>query len=126
MRHWLHIVFIFLVIPLGFAQQAHVNLSVDQNEVEIGVPILLTITSNVKGEFTLDVPSDFSILPGVQSGMNQQINYQTGKSESVYFMTRTGTFKKEGKYQFRAALQTRKKTYKSNYLSVNIKKRPQV
>lgn len=126
MKNWLYIVFILLVIPIGFAQQVHVNLSVDQKEVEIGVPVIVTISSNVEGEFTLDIPSDFSMLPGVQSGKSQQVDYQTGKKESIYFMTRTGSFQREGKYDFRATLKTRKKTYKSNSLSVTVKKKEQI
>ena len=89
MKYWIHLIFILLVIPFGFTQQVHVNLSVDQDELEVGTPVIITVTSNVKGEITIDFPANFTALPGVQSGMNQQIDYHSGKTETVYFITRT-------------------------------------
>lgn len=126
MKHWIFLFFLWLVIPIGFAQNVHVQLSVDQSEVEVGTPVLITISSNVKGDFTIDFPTTFKALPGVQSGMNQQLDYHTGISETVYFITRKGSFSEEGKYSFRATLKTRKKTYKSNGVSVQVKNRSKV
>ena len=126
MKYWMHLIFILLVIPFGFTQEIHVNLSIDQNDLEVGAPVIITVTSNVKGDFTIDFPSSFTALPGVHSGMNNQIDYRSGKSETVYFITRTGSFQQVGKYNFRAKLKTRKKTYQSNSVTVRVENKKSV
>lgn len=123
MKYWIQLLFILLVIPFGFAQQVSVNLAVDQYDVEIGTPIIITVTSNVKSDITINFPSNFKSLPGMTSGRNKQIDFKTGKSETVYFITRTGSFLNEGKFNFRAEIKSGKKTYKSNAVTVRVEKK---
>lgn len=123
MKYWIQLLFILLAIPLGFAQQASIVLSIDQYEVEIGTPIIITVKTNIKGDLVIDFPSNFKPLPGMTSGRTKQIDFKTGKSETIYFTTRTGSFLNEGKFNFRAEVKNGKKNYKSNSVTIRVEKK---
>ena len=118
-------IFICCVIPFGFTQQTRVNLTIDQDEVEVDSPIMITVTTNVKGEISIDFPMNFKTLPGTQSGSNKQVDLQSGKSKIVYFSALTGAFQSAGKYTFQATVKTSKKAYKSNSVTVRVQKKPE-
>lgn len=122
----LYIIVLTLISTFSFSQKVEVKLSVDMDDIMVGTPIVITATSGAGGAIEIESPDEFNTGVGVQSGMQKEMNFNSGKMNTVYFTSQSGTFSKEGKYTFYAVLHHDNKAYKSNVLTVRVNKRETV
>jgi hypothetical protein len=117
----LHIAVLSVLSCLG--QKASVLLHVDQKDVKPGEILTVTVKANVQGEIDIELPPGFVHGYNIMNGMEQEMDYSTGKIETIYYMSQTGAMSKEGTYTFGPALIKKGgKIYKSNTVSVTVKK----
>lgn len=119
--------FLFFISLLFFhyclAQKPLVHLEVDPKTAEIGEMLTITVKSNVQGEIEIDFPSGFVHGFNVMNGMEQEIDYNTGKVVTFYYLTQTGAMPKNGTFKFGPAyVKKGNKVYKSNSVQVEISK----
>lgn len=117
------VIFCSSLASIMFAQKAIVKLEVDPKNVQAGDPINVTVKSNVQGELDVDFPSAFVQGYSVMSGMEQEVDYNTGKVITLYYHTQEGVIRKDGTYTIGPAyIRSGNKTYKSNTVTVTVKK----
>ncbi|MFK7784988.1 MAG: BatD family protein [Crocinitomicaceae bacterium] len=110
----------------AFSQKTEVKLSVSSTSVEVGETIAFKIESNVEGTHQIDnVPVTFVNSGAISSGMNYQMDYNTGNVLVIYSNTETGVFTKPGTYKIGPAYITNRsgKAYQSNTITVNVSKK---
>ena len=112
---------IFLVSCL-FAQKTEVILSVDPTTADVGEVFTITVKSNVQGEVEIDnLPSAFVQGYDIMNGMEQEMDHNTGKVITWYFLSQTGVIGKKGKYTIGPAyVKKGNKSYKSNKVVITI------
>ena len=119
---FLHIVFCFASFQ-SLAQRPLVLLEIDPKEAGIGEALTITVKSNVEGEIQIDLPSGFVHGYNVMNGMEQEIDYNTGKVISYYYLSQTGAMPKAGTFKFGPAyVKKGNKVYRSNTVMVTIRK----
>ena len=118
--------FLFLAVISSFiGQKKIVKLEIEPNVTKVGEEILVTVKTNIHGEIDIDFPSAFINGYAVMKGMEQEIDYTTGKVISYYYYSQNGVLKKEGTYTFGPAyVKAGSKIYKSNTVEVTIQKEP--
>ncbi|MES2588413.1 MAG: BatD family protein [Bacteroidota bacterium] len=121
MKHIFSIISCLLVF-LGICQKASVNLSVDTKSLQIGNPITFTVKSNVEGNVEIDFPDEFIQGYGSMSGMEQEMDYNSGSVHTIYYFSQNGTFKENGTYTIYAYVKNKKAIYKSNKVTVKVEK----
>lgn len=103
------------------AQKPIVLLEVESKEAEIGEMLTITVKSNVEGEIDIDFPSGFVHGYNVMNGMEQEVDYNTGKVISYYYFSQTGAMPKAGTFKFGPAyVKKGNKVYRSNSVNVTI------
>jgi len=104
------------------AQSAEVILTVTPLSAEVGEIITITVKSNVQGEVEIDnLPSSFVQGYDVMSGMEQEMDYNTGQVITYYYISQTGAIGKKGDYSIGPAFVKKgNKTHKSNSVNVTI------
>lgn len=110
----------------AFSQKAEVKLSVSSTSVEVGETIAFKIESNIEGTHQIDnVPVTFINSGAISSGMNYQMDYNTGNVLVIHSNTETGMFTKPGTYKIGPAYITSHsgKAYQSNTITVNVSKK---
>lgn len=108
------------------AQKPMVLLDVSPKDGEVGEILTITIKSNVQGELDIEMPTGFVHGYNVLNGMEQEMDYNTGKLVTYYYMSQTGAMNKEGSFTFGPAyIKKGNKVYRSNKVTVNIKKERQ-
>lgn len=114
----------FLVLSgFSFAQKPMVLLDISPTEAEPGEVLTVTIKSNVQGDLDIELPTGFVHGFNVMNGMEQEMDYNTGKLITYYYMSQTGAMNKEGTFTFGPAyIKKGSKVYRSNTVSVTIKK----
>lgn len=118
----IHIIFSIFTLQ-AIAQKPVVWLEVDPKEGIIGEVLTITIKSNVQGDVNIDLPSGFVHGYNVVNAMDQEIDYNTGKVITYYFLSQTGAMPKAGAFKFGPAfIKKGNKVYKSNTVNVTIKK----
>jgi hypothetical protein len=118
----IHIVFLF-ISGLCLAQKPMVLLDIDPKEAEPGEILTVTVKSNIQGELDIELPTGFVHGYNVMNGMEQEMDYNTGKLITYYYMSQTGAMNKEGTFTFGPAyIKKGSKVYRSNTVSVTIKK----
>lgn len=118
----LHIAFCLFALQ-SMAQRPLVLLEIEPKEAEIGEVLTITVKSNVEGEIEIDLPSGFVHGYNVMNGMEQEIDYNTGKVISYYYLSQTGAMPKAGSFKFGPAFVKKgNKVYRSNTVMVTIKK----
>ena len=118
----LHIGFLSLWLN-SVAQKPMVLLDVDPKDAQAGEILTITVKSNVQGDLDIDFPSGFVHGYNVMNGMEQEMDYNTGKVITYYYMSQTGAMNKEGSFTFGPAyIKKGNKVYRSNTVSVTIKK----
>ncbi len=118
-----HIVSILLLSNQVLAQKPVVYLEVEPHEAEVGEILTITVKSNVQGDLDIDLPPGFVHGYNVMNGMEQEMDYSTGKVITFYYMSQTGAMTKEGTYLFGPAyIKKGNKVYRSNTVNVSIKK----
>ena len=113
----------FLISALSFGQKPVVLLEVDPKEAKLGEVLTITVKSNVQGEIDIELPSGFVHGYNVMNGMEQEMDYNTGKVISFFYMSQTGAMNKEGTFTFGPAyIKKGSRVYRSNTVTVTIKK----
>ncbi len=123
MKH-LMLAYLFLFFALyGQSQKAVVKLEIEPKTTQVGEEIVVTVKTNVQGEIDIDFPSAFVNGYAVMNGMEQEMDYNSGRVISYYYYSQNGVLKKEGSYTFGPAyVKTGKKIYKSNTVEVTVQK----
>ena len=96
---FLNTLFILLCAHLR-AQKPLVIFQVEPKSAEVGEMLTITVKSNVQGEIDIDFPSGFVHGYNVMNGMEQEIDYTTGKVITFYYLTQTGAMPKSGTFKF--------------------------
>ena len=119
MKVLLYISFFFW-ISWSLSQSPSVLLEVSNLQPKVGEYITVQMSSNVGSNFELNFPDEFQSGMNVMSGMRQ--NIVNGSSSTIYHQTLTGFFMEPGSYTFGPVkVKSKKKSYKSNKLSVFVK-----
>jgi hypothetical protein len=120
--YFLHIIFTFIAL-FSAAQKPLVILEVEPKEAEIGEMLTISVKSNVQGEIEINFPSGFVHGYNIVNGMDQEIDYNSGKVISYYYLTQTGAMPKAGNFKIGPAyVKKGNKVYRSNTVNVLIKK----
>lgn len=119
---FLHILIVFTSL-LSLGQKPVVYLEVNTKEAEVGEVLTITIKSNVQGEIDIDFPSDFVHGYNIMNGMEQEIDYNSGKVVTYYYLSQNGAISKSGTFKIGPAyVKKGNKVYKSNSVNVVIRK----
>ena len=115
---------VFLVVALcSFGQKPIVILEVEPKEAEVGEMLTITVRANVQGEIDVDLPSGFIHGYEIMNGMNQEIDYNTGKVINYFYLSQNGAMPKAGTFKFGPAyVKKGNKVYRSNTVTVTIRK----
>lgn len=119
---------LFTLILIGIvcilhAQKPIVKLEVDQTKITLGNELIITVKSNVEGEITINFPSEFVRGYDVMSGMEQEVDYNTGIVNTISYYSQNGSFKKTGTFSIGPAYVKRgKHIFKSNMVQVTVQK----
>jgi hypothetical protein len=123
MKNFVLFVFYLFVTIHFFGQKPIVKLEIEPKSVQIGDEIVVTVKTNVQGEIDIDFPSAFVNGYAVMNGMEQEMDYNTGRVISLYYYSQNGVLKKEGSYTFGPAyVKSGNKIYKSNTVEVVVQK----
>lgn len=111
-----------------FGQNPEVTLTIDPVSADVGEIITITIKSNVQGEVEIDnLPSSFVQGYDVMSGMEQEMDVNTGKVITFYYVSQTGAIGSKGKYTIGPAfIKKGNKTYSSNTVDIEIGEKTQM
>lgn len=117
----LHIV--CLLTLFSWAQKPLVYLEVEPKEAEVGEAITITVKANIQGDVDIDLPAAYVSSYNTMSGMEQEIDYNSGKVITYFYHSQSGTISKAGNYTIGPAyIKKGNKVYKSNTTSIQIKK----
>ena len=118
----LHITFTFIAL-FSIAQKPLVILEVEPKEAEIGEMFTISVKSNIQGEIEINFPSGFVHGYNIVNGMDQEIDYNSGRVISYYYLTQTGAMPKAGTFKIGPAyVKKGNKVYRSNTVNVLVKK----
>ena len=118
-------VFICSLVCILHAQKHIVKLEVNQKKLTLGNDLIITVRSNVEGEISIDFPSEFVRGYDVMSGLEQEVDYNTGIVNTISYYSQNGSFKKTGTFVVGPAYIKRgKHIYKSNTVQVTVQKEP--
>ena len=120
MNRLLKIAIVFCALPLVlFGQKPSVQLEVDPKVIATNDVFSITIRTSVNGEIDIELPDEYVQGYNVMNGMEQDVDYTTGKIVSFYYVSQTGTFRKPGNYKIGPAVVKKGgKVYKS--VTVNL------
>lgn len=117
-----HIVLLFVALHT-YAQKPVVFLDVEPKDAEVGEILTITVKSNVHGEVDIDFPSGFVHGYNIMNGMETELDVNTGKLITYYYLSQTGAMSKAGTFKFGPAFVKKgNRAYKSNPVSVTINK----
>jgi hypothetical protein len=123
MKYLLAHIVLFICSWNAFSQKPLVQLTVEPKTANVGDVITISVKSNVHGDIEVDLPQAFSQGYDIMNGMEQETDYNTGRTITYYFYSHTGTFDKEGTFTVGPAyVKKGNKVYRSNTVSVTIKK----
>lgn len=110
---------------LVFGQNTKVELSINPVNMEVGEVFSITISSSVAGSFELEnLPTSFIQDYSIHQGSTQEMDYNTGEVNVLYFMTYTGIITKAGDYTIGPAwVKSGNKSYNSNKVDVKVSKK---
>jgi hypothetical protein len=108
---------------LAWSQKPSLLLEVEPREAMPGEVLTITVKSNIQGNIEIDFPQGFTRGYNIMNGMEQEIDYTTGKVISFYYLSQSGAISKPGTYKFGPAqIKRGGKIYKSNTVTVTIRK----
>ena len=127
MRNVLSFIGVFTCFA-AFSQKAEVVLSASTTSVEVGETIILKVETNLDGAFEIDnLPASFNYGGAMSSGMNYQMDYNTGDVHIIYDHSQNGTFSKPGTYKIGPAyIKKGGKAYQSNTITIRVGKKIQM
>jgi hypothetical protein len=115
-------IFSLFISFVGLCQKPSVSLTVDSKNTQIGDPVTFTVKSNVEGNVEIVFPDEFIQGYGSMNGMEQEMDYNSGTVNTIYYFSQNGAFKENGTYTIYAYVKNRKAIYKSNKLTVKVEK----
>ena len=115
------LVLLLTVSSFVYGQKPNIQLSVNVKPIEVGQMVAFTVKSNVNGNISINLPATFTEA-GVMNGMEQTMDGNGNMLISISY-TQQGVFTKPGKYTITATVKDKNKTYKSNDLSVVVRKK---
>ncbi len=104
-----------------YGQKPNIQLSVNVKPIEVGQMVAFTVKSNVNGNISINLPTSFTEA-GVMNGMEQTMDGSGNMIISISY-TQQGVFTKPGKYLITASVKDKNKSYKSNELSIVVRKK---
>lgn len=111
----------------AYSQKSEVKLSASKLNVEVGETIVFTVQSNIDGTSQIDnIPSSFNNSGSISTGMNYQMDYNTGDVLVIFTNTETGVFTKPGTYKIGPAYiksRTGKAYQSANTITVTVAKK---
>jgi hypothetical protein len=122
MKALLTVLFIALFWPLYLlSQKPSIQLEIDPKVIVTNDVFSITVRSNINGEIEIELPDEYIHGYNVMNGMEQDVDYATGKIITYYYVSQTGTFRKPGTYKIGPAiLKKGAKTFKSNTVSIQV------
>ena len=116
--------FLFLsFVCFVHAQKYFVKLEVSEKKISLGGEIVLTVKSNVEGEISIEFPPEFIRGYEVMTGMEQEVDYNSGMVNTINYYSQNGSFSKNGTFTVGPAYVKRgKNLYKSNTIEVKVQK----
>jgi LPXTG-motif cell wall-anchored protein len=115
------LVLLISVSSFVYGQKPNIQLSVNVKPIEVGQMVAFTVKSNVNGNISINLPTTFTEA-GVMNGMEQTMDGNGNMLISISY-TQQGVFTKPGKYTITATVKDKNKTYKSNDLSLVVRKK---
>ena len=115
------LVLLLTVSSFVYGQKPNIQLSVNVKPIEVGQMVAFTVKSNVNGNISINLPATFTEA-GVMNGMEQTMDGNGNMLISISY-TQQGVFTKPGKHTITATVKDKNKTYKSNDISVVVRKK---
>jgi hypothetical protein len=112
---------LFTVSSFVYGQKPNIQLSVNVKPIEVGQMVAFTVKSNLNGNISINLPESFTEA-GVMNGMEQTMDGNGNMIISISY-TQQGVFTKPGKYTITASVKDKSKTFKSNDLSILVRKK---
>jgi len=125
MKFTLHILAFCILPGILLSQKQTVHLITSNKQILSGEIVTLTVKSSIGGNVTIDFPEQFELGSGIMNGMEQEMDYNTGTVRSLYYFSQNGIFKKEGTYTFKAYVKNKNQVFKSNSITIQVKKQNQ-
>ena len=123
MKYLIAYIVLFVCSWNAFSQKPLVQLTVEPKTANVGDVITISVKSNVHGDIEVDLPQAFTQGYDIMNGMEQETDYNTGRTVTYYFYSHTGTIDKEGTFTIGPAyVKKGNKVYRSNTVSVTIKR----
>jgi hypothetical protein len=118
---------LFFIVPLWVAaQRPTIILDVEPKDALPGDVLTITVKANIQGNIQVDYPPGFTHGYNIMNGMEQEVDYNTGKIITFFYMSQSGAISKPGTYKFGPAqIKRAGRVYKSNTVTVNIRKENQ-
>lgn len=109
---------------LILSQTAKVTLTITPTSVEVGESFVISITSNVQGDVDIEnLPGSFLQDYSIQQGHYPELDHNTGKVSTIYFVSYSGVITKSGDYTIGPAfVKNGNKVYKSNSVKMKVGK----
>lgn len=121
MNRYLHILF-WLLPLLTWGQKQDIRLSADTREIFPGEVFTIRAVSPHAGVIKIHFPTEFVKHDGLQNGLKQELNSNSGKLEEVFFIAQNGSFSKPGTYTFQASVEHNNKIITSHPFEVRVNK----
>lgn len=116
------IAFIFIGLN-SWSQKPMVQLIVEPKTAQVGEEITITVKTNIGNNIDIDLPASYLDGNTVMRGSNIEMDYNTGKLISFFYLSQTGTMTKEGSFVLGPAyVKKGSKVFKSNTLNIKIEK----
>ncbi len=105
----------------ALAQKPHVEIIVEQSEVEVGNQFTIIVKSNLMGELKINLPDEFEQGVNVFSRSEQDFDGNTGESTRTVFHGRSGSIHTAGTFTIGPAfIRHGNKVYKSNKVRIKV------
>lgn len=114
--------YLFFLCGVVYSQKNSVHLITSNKQIGVNELLTITVKSTVGGTVTIDFPEQFELGSGVMNGMEQEMDYNSGTVRSLYYFSQNGTFTKEGSYTFKAYVKHKNQVFKSNSITIEVKK----
>jgi len=123
MLKWIKIVLSLIITFNCFSQKPMVQLIIDPKVAQVGEELTITVKTNVGENINIDLPAALVNGYSVMKGMEHEMDYNSGRMISFYYLSQTGAMSKEGIFTFGPAyVKKGNKVYKSNTVTVKIEK----
>ena len=122
MRWFFGIALLVLILPLVvFGQKPSIQLEVDPKIIATNDVFSITVRTSINGEVDIELPDEYIHGYNVMNGMEQDVDYATGKIVTYYYISQTGTFRKPGNYKIGpAVIKKGGKVFKSSSVNLQV------